>query len=60
MKKIMEMTDLTNAQKLDLILNQRAKTPEKTAAKLPSIGQKNRLKATKVDDYMNRFNKSVE
>ena len=56
----MEMTDLTNAQKLDLILNQRAKTPEKTAAKLPSIGQKNRLKATKVDDYMNRFNKSVE
>lgn len=53
MKKIMEMTDLSNAQKLDLILNQRAKTPEKTTAKLPSIGQKTRSKATKVDEYMN-------
>lgn len=61
MKKIMEMSDLTNAQKLDLILKQWTMTPERTAQKLPSLKPKqSKIKATKVDEYMNRFSKTVD
>ena len=67
MKKIIQQTDLSNAQKLDLILNTKSSTPDRVQ-KLPNlnrtidVGQekKQNQKANLVSDYMNRFNKSAE
>lgn len=69
MKKIIQMSDMSNAQKLDFILNSR--TPERSS-NLPNLNrtidvgkskkdnEKTAGKANIMSEYMNRFNKSAE
>ena len=64
MKKIIQQTDLSNAQKLDLILNSKSSTPDRPQ-KLPNLNRTieakpQNQKTNLVSDYMNRFNKSAE
>lgn len=64
MKKIIQQTDLSNAQKLDLILNSKSSTQDRPQ-KLPNLNRTieakpQNQKTNLVSDYMNRFNKSAE
>lgn len=56
MKRIIQQTDMSNAQKLDMILNTKSKTPKRYTGKLPSLNctveNDGKPKGSKIADYM--------